>query len=142
MFQKNHTPLWIAVLIAPCIVCIGLTTFPVIFHNTQLDRFSDNLYAYPLPLETTILSRKQDISLRGNGNHCDFYAEQIMSTKLSRQEIETHYSGLELPGIGIENDKVFVNVSFDELPSNVDDLVFKIDILDFGNPTYLDFRCH
>lgn len=140
--QQLHIPLLVTLLIAPCLICGTLAYLPVAVHNVELDRFSRNLYNHPLPPQTTVVSKDHNVSLRGNGNHCDFYAEQVMSTKLSHDEIEDFYRGTELPGIGIGQDKVFLSVSFDEYPFTSGERIFKIYILDFGNPTNLDYRCH
>ena len=126
----------------PILFCGFLLSLPVTYHNTKLDEFADNLYEYPLPSQTTVISTYETVGLIGNSNHCDFYAEQTMTTKLTRQEVENYYQNIELPAVGFENERAFIHVEFDESTTISDELIFKISVLDYGNPTNLDFRCH
>lgn len=54
-----------------------------LYNNQQLQRFADNLYTYPLPPRTQVVSKHAEVTLLGNGNHCDFVAEQLLQTELT-----------------------------------------------------------
>jgi energy-coupling factor transporter transmembrane protein EcfT len=128
-------------------------SIPVMSNNSQLSRFANNLYSYPLPPQTQILDKHAEVGLTGNSNHCDFIVEQTLVTSLSRQEIETYYAGLEFPPVRSEpqggddfwttglHSAVTPRVEFQEVKDN-GQLVFKLSLVDYGYPPGLDFRCH
>lgn len=114
---------------------------PVWINDYRLYRFADNLYQYPLPPNTVVLSREAEIKLMGNGNHCDFFVYQTMVTDLSLDEIDDYYDGLELPQAYADN-KGNLLVSVHDLRSLPDGrLQFTLRLYDFGNPENGDWRC-
>lgn len=130
------------------ILCCGLGYWLPQWHNNQrLQRFANNLYNYPLPPRTTVVKRQADVGLMGNGNHCDFVVEQGMTSKLSREEIETFYRDVAI--IPVDNDSklarngfVSVHLSFSNNSLESGQTYFTLKVVDIGYPPGFDIRCH
>lgn len=87
----------------------------------------------------------------GNGNHCDFLAEQTMKTKLTVDEIEAYYSKVFLPSVNEPNEGIAQPYQGKPIPILVDfantEMAdgwrhFTIQLFDFGYTPGLDWRCH
>ncbi len=66
-----------------------------IYNSITLFTFSQRFYAYPLPPETTLISRSSEYGLMGgNGNHCSFLATMLVTTTLTEQEMEDYYANV------------------------------------------------
>lgn len=134
------------------ILCCGLSVvLPPLYNNWQLAQFSNNLFTYPLPPQTEIISRSAEVGLMGNGNHCDFVAEQVMITQLSREAIEGYYAEVALPPVNNHNEgkvpeargqPLPISLSFDEAPLQDGARRFTISLIDLGYSAGLDFRCN
>lgn len=71
--------------------CCFPLLIPVAMNELRLARFARGLYEYPLPPDTSVVSRHAAVGLMGNGNHCDFIAEQTMRSALTQAELEAYY---------------------------------------------------
>lgn len=130
------------------IFCFGLACgLPQWFNNRQLQRFADNLYNYPLPPRTEIIDRQAEVTLRGNGNHCDFVVKQSLASELARQEVETFYQNVRLPAVSDQSPNtqdglISVGLLFDKEPLPDGRLRFIIALYDIGYDPGFDIRCH
>jgi hypothetical protein len=138
-------------LITPIAFCALLLWLPQLYNNWQLSRFANNLFDYPLPPQTEVISRHVEVGLMGNGNHCDFVATQIMRTKLAAEEIEAYYNKVLLPPVNNHNEGIAEPFQGSPIPIFIDFensaledgwQYFSIELFDFGYAPVLDFRCH
>ena len=138
-------------LIVPIVFCMLLYWLPQLFNNWQLNRFANNLFDYPIPPQTEVISRHVDVGLTGNGNHCDFEATQTMRTKLTSEEIEAYYNEVLLPPVNSHNEGISepyqgkpipIFIDFDHSALENGWQRFTIQLFDFGYAPGLDFRCH
>jgi hypothetical protein len=137
-------------IIIPLLLCGVIGWSPIFVNNLRLKHFAENLYQYPLPPETTVLSRHAELSKLGNGNNCLYKVQQAMSSLLSREEIERYYDGAEFPRISFGQwnqvydrpNRIGVHLDFDELQSNEVETYFNLTLLETGSHTTLDIRCH
>lgn len=111
-----------------------------------LQGFANNLYDYPLPPETEVVSKDARVELMGNGNHCDFVANQTLVSELPREEIEAYYQDIRLPAVRgdsqlAQNGYIQVRVDFKSSTSD-GQTYFSIWIADVGYPPGFDIRCH
>lgn len=161
MAARNHNPsrdaTWRSTFVGCLSLGIGVLTacsllywLPQHYNNRQLQQFAANLYNYPLPPHSEIVSQSAEVGLMGNGNHCDFLVTQTLVTELSQAEIEAYYAGVALPPVNNHNQGVApetrglpipVTVSYDESPSSDGRLRFTLTLLDFGHDPGLDIRC-
>jgi hypothetical protein len=131
---------------------IGLPDF--FQNNKDLSPFAENFYNYPLPPNSQVHSRKSFVTLLGSGNHCDFVAEQIITTELSEIEIRSYYEGVTFPPVRTEPQGFEdgwsggihppTNPSV-ELVSDIDGdgmRRFRVRIVDNLYPPGLDYRCN
>jgi hypothetical protein len=129
------------------IICSSVLWFPQRYNNQRLKAFADNLYNYPLPPKTEVISQRAEVGLMGNGNHCDFVVEQSLVTKLNREEITSYYEGARLPVVDKESQLAIdglipIGLSFgNDSPGN-GDIYFKLKIVDVDYPPGFDIRCH
>jgi len=141
----------LVMLVVPISFCILLIWLPQVYNNHQLSRFANNLFNYPLPPQTEVISQYAEVGLMGNGNHCDFKATQTMRTQLTVDQIETYYGEVLLPPVNMHNDgksqafqgkplSIFVDFDNSVLIDGWQN--FTIQLLDFGYSPGLDLRCH
>ncbi len=139
-----------AVVLIP-VLCCGLPmAFSTWRNNARLDKFSDNLFNYPLPSGTEEEDRYTEMGLLGgNGNHCDYIAGKSLVTELSQGDIEAYYKDVEFPPAVSQSEYarlwgglIPVRVHFADEPSADGRLCFSISISDIGNPPDFDIRCH
>ncbi len=138
--------------LAISLTCCSLAlVIPQAQNNWKLRTFAGNLFAYPLPPQTEVVSRYSEVELKGNSNHCDFEARQTMVTPLSEQEIEAYYVEVALPPAGNYNAgrapayrtaPALVFVRFDETGMPDGRRRFTLVLYDHGHPPGLDIRCH
>lgn len=129
----------------PIALIVGPIVMPIIIHNNKLSDFANNLYNYPLPEKTKVLSKDKDVGvLVANGNHCDYMAFMTLSTKLSENHILSYYQAALLPTAEENNNKenVKVTVELSDKRDELGNLVYRIEILDSGYSSGLDFRCN
>ena len=86
----------ILVLILFLLSPLGL---PRIYNSISLFTFSQRFYAYPLPPETTVISRSSEYGAAGNGHSCSFLATFLVTTTLTEQEMEDYYTNITFPTI-------------------------------------------
>ena len=139
------------ILITPIACCVLLLWIPQLYNDWQLDKFSNNLFNYPPPPKTEVISRHAKVGLLGNGNHCDFVAEQVMITQLSKDEIESYYALVEFPPVNDHNEGLVpeaqgkprpVFISFDGVRLENNWQRFTLRLVDVGYSAGLDIRCH
>jgi hypothetical protein len=131
-----------------CCLPVGISTW---LNNSRLHTFADNLFRYPLPRETEEVKRHAEVTLLGNGNHCDFIAQRFLVTELSREEIEAYYRGVALPPVSGEDQAQVtddgllpVRVDFEDQISADQRLQVEIKLLEIVYPPFWEFdlRCH
>ena len=81
----------ILVLILFLLSPLGL---PRIYNSISLFTFSQRFYAYPLPPETTVISRSSEYGAAGNGHSCSFLATFLVTTTLTEQEVRDYYANV------------------------------------------------
>lgn len=154
-YQKRQPISPYIVVIFACILPISLCGFvvwlPKFINDHRLLSFANNLYDYPLPPDTTIISQYSELSKVGNGNNCFYKAEQSMLSKLPRTDIEQYYESVMVPRVsfGRQWDERYdspaetpIDLEFDESKSNEDSSYFTLTIFDAGLDITLDYRCH
>jgi hypothetical protein len=162
--KKNKTLLLFSPLILMGLgVCFFLSIFswfkifglPDYFRNNKdLKAYANNFFDYSLPPNSQVQSRKSSVTLLGNGNHCDFVAEQIIKTELSEIEINDYYEGVTFPPVRTEpqgfedgwSGGIHLPTSPSvELVSDIDEdgmRTFRVRIVDNLYPPGLDYRCN
>jgi len=152
--RKQPVSPYIVVVFA-CLLPLGLCGFgiwlPKFINDLRLSTFAIHLYNYPLPPNTTVVSRYAELSKVGNGSNCWYEVEQSMVSTLSRSEIEHYYEGVMLPRVsfGRQWDELFgsptvmnVRLEFNESKSDEDAQYFTLTLFDIGLDITLDYRCH
>jgi hypothetical protein len=135
------------------IFCCLPASIPMIINDLQLQSFSKNLYNYTLPEQTKIIDRYREVSVKGNGNHCDFFVEQTLQTNLEYQAIKNYYSNIKFPPVrnepqgweDINSSGVHTLVIPDIVFLGKDEkgyMLYKVSIKDVGYPPGFDYRCH
>jgi hypothetical protein len=138
----------------PLLLCgslCGLTIgAPIYMNNLRLEKFAENLYNYPLPPETTVLTQYAEVDKVGNGNNCSYMAQQKLVSALSREEVEEFYQHVMFPRISLGSwgniydgsAEIPLRLSFDEVESDVKQTNFTLTLYDMGLDNTLDVRCH
>lgn len=132
---------------ALCGVTVGL---PIHMNNLRLEKFAENLYDYPLPLETTVLRQDAQVQKVGNGNNCSYIAQQTLVSALSREEVEEFYKSVTFPRISLgswgniygSSAEIPLRLQFDEVESDVKQTHFTLTLYDIGLDNTFDVRCH
>lgn len=153
--MKQQTSSYIILLlgcIVPTCLCGFFVWLPIYLNDLRLSAFAKNLYAYPLPLDTTILDRHSDMSKVGNGNNCYYKVEQSMVSTLPRAEIEQYYKDVRLPeistipqwhGVFDTPATISIDLAFNESKSNEGTSYFTLTMLDFNfSDNTFDIRCN
>jgi len=125
--------------------------FPMSTNNLRLEKFAENLYTYPLPPDTTVLTQHTKLSKLGNGNNCSYEVQQAMVSTLPREAIEQYYEGVMLPRVsfGAQYDGLYnsptvteIRLEFDERQTDETKSFFTLSMFDVGIDVTLDIRCH
>jgi hypothetical protein len=141
----------LALFVVLIVSCTLLVWVPQLYNNWQLGRFANNLFEYPLPPDTQIISQYAEVGLFGNGNHCDFEVRQVMITKLSKTEIDAYYNSVVFPSVNNHNEgkapqfqgtSISVSVTFENVVLEGGLQKFAATLFDFGYSPGLDIRCH
>lgn len=120
-------------------------------NNLRLETFTENLYRFPLPPETTILHQHSEMRKVDNGNNCSYEAQQSIVSTIGREVIEEYYEGVMLPRVsfGPQWDGLYdsptvtkIRLEFDEDQSNEATTFFTLNLYDVGLDVTLDIRCH
>ncbi|MHA1235953.1 MAG: hypothetical protein ACTSQL_12845 [Promethearchaeota archaeon] len=131
---------------------IGIPDY--IKNNDQLEDFAQNITDYPLPQDTEFIDVSKRVALTGNGNHCDFVVELILKTSLSESEIRNYYSSVEFPPVRSEyqgfqdsyssgfHEPIKPWLDINEEAYDDKSIIVTLQVLDFGYPPGLDYRCH
>jgi len=144
---------YLILFVLPLFLCGGLMWIPYQVNNQKLEWFAEQLYAYPLPPSTEIISRHQEIALLGNGNHCDYVVEQVLATSSDPKGIEQHYANAKF--LSVDKRKRHSSYETGEIPTFLTaDVVITgeqfsdgrqkviVGLVDFGNDPGFDIRCH
>jgi len=100
-------------------------------NSIRLWFFGQALFEHPLPPQTEELERNSEVGLLvGNSNHCDYLAERVLATRLSRMEIESHFQDLA------------AQIVFDDKPMADGRVRVVLRRFRFGDPPGADIRCH
>ena len=151
MKRQGCLPLAISLAVIPLMVCGLAVWLPMHTNNLRLKKFAGNLYEYPLPPDTTVLTQHTELSKVGNGNNCSYEVEQSMVSTLPRDAIEQYYEGVMLPRVsfGAQYDGMYdsptvtkIRLEFDERQTNETKSFFTLSMFDVGIDVTLDIRCH
>jgi hypothetical protein len=151
MKKLECLPLAISLAVIPLMVCGLAVWLPMYTNNLRLERFAQNLYDYPLPHDTTVLTQYSELRKVGNGNNCYYEAQQSMTSTLPREEIERYYEGIMLPRVsfGAQLDGMYdsstvtpIRLEFDESQTDKTKSFFTLSLFDKGLDVTLDIRCH
>jgi|SRR6266511_3777696 len=151
MKKQGCLPLAISIAVIPLMVCGLVVWLPMSTNNLRLERFAENLYRYPLPPDTTVLTQHTELSKLGNGNNCSYEVQQSMVSTLPREEIEQYYEGVMLPRVsfGAQYDGLYnsptvteIRLEFDESQIDETKSFFTLSLFDVGLDVTLDIRCH
>ena len=138
-----------ATCLAACLgTCLAPIVLPILYNKWQLNVFASHLFDYPLPPRTVLIARHASVGLEGNGNHCDFRAEQEMLTSLNESDIAAYDCNVKLPPVNNHNEglepwaqgqpiPIFVDIA----PGTGSDHRVTISLIDFGYNAGLDLRC-
>lgn len=150
------------VLGIPFILSIVLVSISTIRNNRARDSFSEQLYDYTLPENTTIEERYQLCGqLVGSGKDMDFLAAILIKTELSEASIKSYYFKANFKGAKkttrrpvveifkpkntmlVSNYLEHESISFSTLENvaSMEDYMV-IVISDGGYPTWFDLRAH
>lgn len=90
-------PLAVAfVAIAGCMGCSLFLFNPL--NDVRLWQFELDFQQIAHPPDSERLATASRLGLlAGNGNHCDFYVGEMRWTRLSREDVQTHYAGATIP---------------------------------------------
>jgi len=69
-------------------------------HDQALSDLKNRLCDSAVPPRTEILECGGSVSLTGNGNHCDYQAWMVMSSRLTKEELVAFFQGITIRGIG------------------------------------------
>jgi hypothetical protein len=120
-------------------------------NNLRLEKFAENLYEYPLPPDTSVLSQHTELGKVGNGNNCSYEVRQTMVSTLPREAIEQYYEGVMLPRVsfGTQYEGLYdsptvteIRFEFDESRTDETKSFFTLSLFDVGLDVTLDIRCH
>lgn len=151
MKKHSYLPLVISLSVIPLIVCGLAVWLPISTNNLRLEKFAQNLYEYPLPPDTTVLTQHTELSKLGNGNNCSYKVQQLMASTLPREDIEEYYENVMLPRVsfGSQYDGRYdtptateIRLEFDENQSTETKSFFIVSLFDVGVDVTLDVRCH
>lgn len=139
------------VLGVPALLCTIMFWIPQIFTNAKLDAFADQLFDYPLPEQTRLVSKDKFVGLTGNGNHCDYIASQVVETTLPLEAISRYYADVLFLPPGGRNDGLGPDYQTAPIPPDIwtNGETTKdgrqrvwISLDSFGHSPGLDIRCH
>jgi hypothetical protein len=86
------------VLLIPLTIVGYLVFIPHAYNEFIEYRFARRFYSYPLPPETSEISRESWHGFEGRtGNVCSFKAYRVLKTNLSQEEFEAYYAGVGFP---------------------------------------------
>ena len=151
MKKQSCFPIVISLAVIPLIVCGLAAWLPMSTNNLRLEKFAQNLYEYPLPPDTIVLTQHTELSKLGNGNNCSYEVQQSMTSTLPPEEIEEYYEGVMLPRVsfGAQYDGMYdsptvtkIRLEFDERQTNETKSFFTLSMFDVGIDVTLDIRCH
>lgn len=144
---------YLILLVLPLFLCGGLMWIPYQVNNQKLEWLAEQLYAYPLPPSTEVISRHQEIALLGNGNHCNYVVEQVLATLSDPKEIEKHYTNAKF--LSVDKRKRYSSYETGNSPTflNADVVITGeqfsdgrqkviVGLVDVGNDPGFDIRCH
>jgi len=135
--------IFIGILGMIILLVVGIVIAPSAIHNNKLNKFADNLFNYPLPRETHVLSKNKRVGLLvANGDHCDYEACLIVSTKLNKYEVVSFYRTTSLPAADKDTTDITISVELLKEGDEKENNIFKISILDSGYSPALDLRCY
>lgn len=105
---------WLVMILTPLFCCNS----HILLNKYRLFMFSRQLFAYPLPPETTIISHHTWIDNDGGSQlWCHFGAKMVINTELSAAELSDYYGDVKIRGID-------GNVTQRELEGSYDRSVF------------------
>ena len=120
-----------ALWLSPLILCTLQMAVEMPVNSVRLWFFGRDLFEYPLPPRTEELDRKSEVGLLvGNSNHCDYLAERVLATQLTREEITAHFGKLATLAV------------FDDTPMPDGRMRVVIRRFRVGDPPGADIRCH
>jgi len=136
--------IFIGVGVAALIVLVFIFG-PRVEHDNALRRFADQLYNYPPPSKTQIVSRDSQVGLlSANGNHCDYRVVQIISSELSVIDLNAYYQPLRFAAAlppESKSETKDIPLQIEVLEPQGDRTQVRLTLSDFGYPPGLDFRC-
>ena len=139
--------MFIAIGVVVGVIILLLIIFPVVrdttIHSMTLKKYEASLFDLPTPPHTTETGRDSQVGLQAaNGNHCDYRATRYFTTSLSKEDILSYYSGIELPAA--EGDgKIKPDIQFEDQADDDQEAsrTFSIEIMDDGYDAGFDIRC-
>ena len=138
-------------LSVPALLCTAMLWIPQIITNAKLNAFADQLFDYPLPEQTRVVSRDKWVGLTGNSNHCDYFVGQTIETALPLADIKRYYADVTFLPPGGRNEGMEPN--YQTAPITPDILAngktmgdghqqVSIILASLGHSPGLDIRCH
>ena len=107
------------------------------YNNFLLWQFQKQLFNYPLPENTKILTQKSEIGLlQGNGNHCDFEARLTIQSSNSTKAIIEHYRKLKISSAFGDGINLYQTIE------EIEPEIISITIGDSHSDPSMDFRCY
>ncbi|RJL36241.1 hypothetical protein D5H75_04155 [Bailinhaonella thermotolerans] len=135
-----------AALLAPVIGLALLVMIPIWVDDARLDALAERAAAHPLPPRTHRADAdvQRSVTLRGNGNHCDYLVRLALSSTLPAAEIARYYENARIEGV--DDDRADTAVYFHESPTPAKrpptaPRSFILEVSD-STDAGLDLRCH
>lgn len=149
--KRVETAFYMILFALPLLLCGGLLWIPQQMNNQKLEQFAAQLYDYPLPPSTEVISRHQEIALLSNGNHCDYVVEQVLATSSDPKGIEQHYANAEFVPVNKRNSsyetgkspaflEADIVITGEQFADGRQKII--VGLMDYGNNPGFDIRCH
>ena len=144
--NKKRRLILFLILLVPMFSCVLWIGIPTHQNNQRLHEFGQSLFKYPLPPDTVEGDRFSAISPPpGNGDKCYFTAEVVLTSKLSKEQIQAYYKDVTFPELrdktAIVHKPISPELFFNEDVPDKRWIEFIIRIQDNENDFMADLRC-
>jgi len=140
--RPNLVPILVGAGI-PWFCCLSTLLVSVWLNDEALNRYADEVLAYPLPARTEEVGRRAEVGLApgASGSHCDFVVTRFLVTYLSCDEIRAYYLDARFPAAdGNEDFPPLLDTRCGEGAEINGRLPVTVTVTDYGHTAY-DPRC-
>lgn len=148
-FWRSQKGGCLAMILLPVIGLFLLAKIPMWVNDAKLAAMIDRFENYPLPPKSELLDYSgpdASVSLRGNGDHCDYRARFTLRTALTARELTDYYDRVNIEGVAGTPPDITVWIPEPSRRSayhSEGELVSGVAIVELydGTGPGLDFRC-